>query len=64
MGAFLFIATRKAGIEVPSLIPTWGVVVNKDLETSTIVGNNIIYPAMLGALMPLRKFTTLEEIVE
>jgi hypothetical protein len=64
MGAFLYLATRKAGIEVPSLIPTWGLVVNNDLDTSTIVGKNITYPAMVGAVMPLRKFTTVEEIVE
>eukprot|EP00978_Attheya_sp_CCMP212_P004237 scaffold9310_cov51-Attheya_sp.AAC.1 len=39
MGAFLWIAMRKAGIEFPSLIPTWGVVVMMDDPTNDTNGH-------------------------
>jgi hypothetical protein len=55
MGAFLWIAMRKAGIEFPSFIPTWGVVVVDDdpKETPNTNGhptNNKVrlQPTMVG----------------
>eukprot|EP00978_Attheya_sp_CCMP212_P042137 scaffold252016_cov48-Attheya_sp.AAC.2 len=62
MGGFLFIAMRKAGIELPSLIPTWGMVVDKKHPHSMTVGTNISYPFIVGALMPIREFKTLQDV--
>eukprot|EP00978_Attheya_sp_CCMP212_P005494 scaffold12297_cov56-Attheya_sp.AAC.2 len=62
MGGFLFIAMRKAGIELPSLIPTWGMVVdNKHPHSMTIV-TNISYPFIVGAVMPIREFKTFKKV--
>eukprot|EP00978_Attheya_sp_CCMP212_P033277 scaffold133623_cov55-Attheya_sp.AAC.2 len=64
MGGFLYIATRKAGIELPSLIPTWGVVVTDHEPYSRIPQTNITYPIIVGVVMPIRKLTTVLDIVE
>jgi hypothetical protein len=64
MGAFVFVAARKAGImELPGIIPTWGLVVNKE-NPSTIVGANIVYPSVVGTIMPLKKFKTFTDLAE
>jgi hypothetical protein len=51
MGAFVFVAARKAGTDLPGIIPMWGLVV-EDENPSTMVGTNISYPSVLGAIMP------------
>uniref|UniRef100_A0A7S2UCL7 Uncharacterized protein n=2 Tax=Attheya septentrionalis TaxID=420275 RepID=A0A7S2UCL7_9STRA len=62
MGGFLFIVTRKAGIELPSLIPTWGMVIDNKHPHSMTVGTNISYPFIVGVVMPIREFKTLKEV--
>eukprot|EP00978_Attheya_sp_CCMP212_P048853 scaffold584785_cov110-Attheya_sp.AAC.1 len=63
MGAFLFIATRKAGIDLPSLIPTWGMVVDEQ-QPPTIVGENISYPHIVGMVMPIRELITIKDVAD
>eukprot|EP00550_Attheya_septentrionalis_P007400 CAMPEP_0198295638 /NCGR_PEP_ID=MMETSP1449-20131203/28823_1 /TAXON_ID=420275 /ORGANISM="Attheya septentrionalis, Strain CCMP2084" /LENGTH=425 /DNA_ID=CAMNT_0043996009 /DNA_START=233 /DNA_END=1510 /DNA_ORIENTATION=- len=61
MGAFVFVAARKSGTDLPGIIPTWAIVVD-DKYPSTMVGTNISYPFVVGAIMPLMKFKTFEAI--
>jgi hypothetical protein len=65
MGAFLFMATRKAGIDLPSLIPTWGMVVDNDKQKPpSIVGENISYPHVVGMVMPLREMIQIKAVTD
>jgi hypothetical protein len=54
MGALLFVAARKAGVDLPGFLPTWGIISNIFVDADSIE----------GVLMPIVKFETVEDIWE
>ena len=64
MGALLFLAMKKAGIELPGLLPTYGIVSDSSPDNSDAQDNTSHWldSTSAGILMPIIKFEAVDEL--